>query len=63
MLNLFLDIKLESMYSALMTETKCQNKCKLDQVTYICLGCGRTLKEIVDAGNAQAKNGKKKKAT
>ena len=51
------------MYSVCMTEKKCQNKCKLDQVTYICLGCGRTLKEIVDAGNAQAKNGKKKKAT
>ena len=50
------------MYSVFMTEKKCQNKCKLDQVTYICLGCGRTLKEIVDAGNAQAKNGKKKKA-
>jgi predicted Fe-S protein YdhL (DUF1289 family) len=46
-----------------MTEKKCQNKCKLDQETLICLGCGRTLKEIVDAGNAHAKNGKKKKAT
>lgn len=46
-----------------MTEKKCQKKCKLDQETLICLGCGRTLKEIVDAGNAHAKNGKKKKAT
>lgn len=45
-----------------MTEKKCQKKCKLDQETLICLGCGRTLMEIVDAGNAQAENGKKKKA-
>jgi predicted Fe-S protein YdhL (DUF1289 family) len=52
----------QSVYSACMAEKKCQNKCKLDQVTYICLGCGKTLKEIVSAGNSQRKNGKKKKA-
>ena len=56
-----------------MTEKKCQKKCKLDQETFICLGCGRTLMEIVDAGNAakeqreaarasQGKDGKKRKA-
>lgn len=74
MLNLFLDIKVQSVYSAFMTEKKCQKKCKLDQDTLICLGCGRTLMEIVSAGNAAAKeqseatrassrkNGKKSKA-
>ena len=46
-----------------MTEKKCQKKCKLDQDNLVCLGCGRTLMEIIDAGNAHAKNGKKKKAT
>lgn len=56
-----------------MTEKKCQKKCKLDQDTLICEGCGRTLMEIVDAGNAakeqrsktrasQRKDGKKSKA-
>ena len=56
-----------------MTEKKCQKKCKLDQDTLVCLGCNRTLKEIVDAGNAakeqreatrasQRKDGKKSKA-
>lgn len=38
------------MYSAFMTEKKCQSKCKLDQSNLICLGCGRTLEEIINAG-------------
>jgi predicted Fe-S protein YdhL (DUF1289 family) len=45
-----------------MTEKKCQKKCKLDQNKLVCLGCGRTLQEIIDAGNAQAKNGTEEKA-
>ena len=38
-----------------MTEKKCQKKCKLDQQRLTCIGCGRTLKEITDAGNAAAR--------
>lgn len=34
-----------------MTDKVCQRKCKLDRSTNICLGCGRTLEEIIDAGN------------
>lgn len=34
-----------------MTENKCQKKCKLDKDTSICLGCNRTIEEIIDAGN------------
>jgi predicted Fe-S protein YdhL (DUF1289 family) len=45
-----------------MTEKKCQKKCKLDQNDLVCIGCGRTLQEIIDAGNAQAKNGTKEEA-
>jgi predicted Fe-S protein YdhL (DUF1289 family) len=45
-----------------MTEKKCQKKCKLDQNKLVCLGCGRTLQEIIDAGNAQGKNGTEEKA-
>ena len=29
---------------------KCQDKCKGDPETETCLGCGRTYKEIKDAG-------------
>jgi predicted Fe-S protein YdhL (DUF1289 family) len=63
MLNLFLDSKVQSMYSVCMTEKKCQKNCKLDQDALVCLGCGRTLKEIIDAGNAHTKNGKKKETS
>ncbi len=38
---------------------KCQKKCKLDRLTQVCEGCNRTIQEIIDAGNAQAKNGTK----
>ena len=34
-----------------MTENKCQKKCKLDKDTSICLGCNRTIEEIINAGN------------
>lgn len=33
-----------------MTEKRCQKKCKLDKLTQTCLGCERTLEEIIDAG-------------
>jgi predicted Fe-S protein YdhL (DUF1289 family) len=33
-----------------MTEKKCQKKCELDVLTYTCVGCGRTLEEITNAG-------------
>lgn len=56
-------MEVESVYSASMTEKKCQKKCKLDQDTLVCLGCGRTLQEIIDAGNAYRKNGKKSEAS
>ena len=42
--------------------TKCIKKCKLNQTTLICEGCGRTLMEIVDAGNAYRENEAKGKA-
>jgi predicted Fe-S protein YdhL (DUF1289 family) len=39
-----------------MPEKKCQKKCKLNQYTQICEGCGRTLQEIVNAGNEYKRN-------
>jgi predicted Fe-S protein YdhL (DUF1289 family) len=39
-----------------MSDKKCQNKCKLDKETQTCTGCGRTLQEIIDAGNMKRKN-------
>jgi predicted Fe-S protein YdhL (DUF1289 family) len=33
-----------------MTEKKCQKKCELDVLTNTCIGCGRTLEEIYNAG-------------
>lgn len=30
--------------------TKCINKCKADPTRQYCLGCGRTMKEIVEKG-------------
>lgn len=42
--------------------TKCIKKCKLDQITLTCEGCGRTLMEIVSAGNAYRENEAKSKA-
>lgn len=34
-----------------MTENKCQKKCNLDPITKVCMGCNRTIEEIIDAGN------------
>jgi len=39
-----------------MTEKKCQKKCKLNDLTLVCEGCGRTLQEIIDAGNEYKRN-------
>ena len=29
-------------------ESPCNNNCKLNEITEICEGCGRTIKEIMD---------------
>lgn len=46
-----------------MTKKQCQKKCKLDSLTNTCLGCGRTIQEIIDAGNAHTKNETKSEAS
>lgn len=36
-------------------KTSCQNRCKLDETRTYCLGCGRTLNEIIEKGKQHGK--------
>lgn len=38
-----------------MIKKKCQNKCKLDELTQVCTGCLRTIEEIMEAGDSHTR--------